>query len=654
MPLVSLSPNYFAKLAVFFLISVGVELAPAAESVRIWQAMPARLDEVRGSQRRQLDRMKRFLSDEQLDEAFDIAAQILQSESPSVVEIADSRYVSLHEYCHRQLAELPQEQLERYRELVDPAAQVWFKRGIAVRDEKLLKRIVDQFFCSSWGDDALWGLGELALERGDCAAARRFWQSLSPRLVDSRGTLTYPDTHFELAAVRARLLLVSLRAEDWPRAEAELRELKATHPQARGQLGGREVDYAEHLEKLLQEAQGGFRPSPGIHWSTFAGGPTRTSAAVTPSSHFEQFSSLQLDREFETSPVSAHGYLIYLDPSGLRSVELATGKEVLVKTDEIFMAHSKGKLGNPFGSLTRAGSRVFGADQVLWGIDLKRDGALILRQASEEANVTFAGAPLVDDMKLYVALRENDRRVRAGIGCYDLSRRRWNWRHWTCQANTPATGWTEDLTATLLTMEGGIVYAVTNLGAVAAVDASDGRLLWIRTYDRVAAPLTAAGTCAYYRGPSPGILHRGRLLALPTDSKELLALDATTGALAWHRPLTSETALLAGASGGKLLLSDGGLQILDVRSGEQLAENRELPLQGRAVIAGTRILWPSAGKIHFLALATGKPQGAALPLPESGFADLAMAGEYLIATLPSQIIVFKISPSTDTKVSRLP
>ena len=48
-------------------------------------------------------------------------------------------------------------------------------------------RVVDELFCSTWGDDALLALGELALERADYAAARRSWEQISPLLRDPIG-----------------------------------------------------------------------------------------------------------------------------------------------------------------------------------------------------------------------------------------------------------------------------------------------------------------------------------------------------------------------------------------------------------------------------------------------------------------------------------
>ena len=42
----------------------------------------------------------------------------------------------------------------------------------------------------------------------------------------------------------------------------------------------------------------------------------------------------------------------------------------------------------------------------------------------------------------------------------------------------------EEMTHNLLTLDQGVLYANTNLGAVAAISRRDGHVLWISTYPR--------------------------------------------------------------------------------------------------------------------------------------------------------------------------
>ena len=167
-----------------------------------------------------------------------------------------------------QLARLPAEALAAYRRRVDPLAERWYRDGVANRDEALLRRVVDELFCSSWGDDALLALGELALERGDYAAARRYWEQISPLTRDPNGKplwlalrgvdldkhwpeierrwpirpqpptwLAYPDTDSTWPMCGPGLILVSIRAGEFDRAALELDAFRRWHPQAAGPLG---------------------------------------------------------------------------------------------------------------------------------------------------------------------------------------------------------------------------------------------------------------------------------------------------------------------------------------------------------------------------------------------------------------------------------
>ena len=151
------------------------------------------------------------------------------------------------------------------------------------RDRQLLDNVVRQAFASSWGDKALLALGEMALEAGDftppagtgsgsCRPSRR-------RALPNTWP-GYPDTTLDLAAVRARLVLVSIleglgragRARSW-------RQFVRLHRDARGRLGGREVTYAAALGELAGPERAWPGPKPGPDWPTFAGSPARNRIA---------------------------------------------------------------------------------------------------------------------------------------------------------------------------------------------------------------------------------------------------------------------------------------------------------------------------------------------------------------------------------------
>ena len=130
------------------------------------------------------------------------------------------------------------------------------KKALPAATRSLLDNVVQQAFASSWGDKALMALGEIRLEEADFSAARWCWERILPvRDADpeyrcpTRSTgypdtwPGYPDSTLDPAAVRARLVLVSILEGSPSRAREELSEFVRLHGEARGRLGGREVRY---------------------------------------------------------------------------------------------------------------------------------------------------------------------------------------------------------------------------------------------------------------------------------------------------------------------------------------------------------------------------------------------------------------------------
>lgn len=236
-----------------------------------------------------LQRADASLADGQWAEGLDVLTQVMQTYADKLVELSDGRYVNVQTLCQSKIAALPAEALREYRRRVDGQAAAWYEQAAGERREELLERIVRQAFCSSWGDDALWLLGEMALEQGEYWQARSYWERILPPSspywkrtgeADQAGgssirVLCYPDSDLDLGAVRARLVLCLVLGGDRAGAQRELAALRRDYPDATGLLAGTEGTYAQTLAGLLEES---LRWSP-VHsapdWSTFAGNPQR-------------------------------------------------------------------------------------------------------------------------------------------------------------------------------------------------------------------------------------------------------------------------------------------------------------------------------------------------------------------------------------------
>ncbi len=184
-------------------------------------------------------------------------------------------YVDGRKYCHGRIAELPPEARAIYRERVDSMARRWYEQGLAGRDPELLRRVVSEAFCSSWGDEALDLLGDLAFQNGRFGEALSYYGQLVPDRPGDSGAMVHPDPSVDLAKVAAKQWLCRAAEGHLP-GPSDLAALAARYPGASGSLAGRNGSYVA----IVKEAVAGDRLSmggqPDGRWPTFAGAPNRT------------------------------------------------------------------------------------------------------------------------------------------------------------------------------------------------------------------------------------------------------------------------------------------------------------------------------------------------------------------------------------------
>ena len=154
-------------------------------------------------------------------------------------------YVDLRQFCQRRLAALPPEARAIYRNRVDAQAERWYRQGATEGDRGALRRVVEMAFCSSWGDDALELLGDLAFQDGRFAEAIAAYRQLVPDHPTARPGLIYPDPSVDLARVAAKKLLCRAALGDEPPTPGDLEAFAAAYPNAGGALAGRKGPYLD-------------------------------------------------------------------------------------------------------------------------------------------------------------------------------------------------------------------------------------------------------------------------------------------------------------------------------------------------------------------------------------------------------------------------
>ncbi len=243
-----------------------------------------------------IEDIRQRLNAKRWDAAVALLQSVIETAGDDLALVGPDRAVQARVVCHRLLAELPPETrtevLRLYRARAEAQARKWLEQGLADRDVRLLRRVVDEAFCTRAAERALDALGDLAFERGRFDEAEHWWRTLTPLASADRRDLFFPDPETDAARTRAKQLLARLFRGDGrryrepsgtgparlaePTWDDDLAAFRKLHPDAAGKLAGREGRYAD----ILQAVGGGLRAGarsetgPGAaerDWPTFGG-----------------------------------------------------------------------------------------------------------------------------------------------------------------------------------------------------------------------------------------------------------------------------------------------------------------------------------------------------------------------------------------------
>ncbi len=465
------------------------------------------------------------------------------------------------------------------------------------------------------------------------------------------------------------------------------------HPDARGRLGGREGKYSELLAALLTESAAWPPVPPDPDWSTLAGDSRRNKIAPRPvdfgavawrmplrpaSAVAREPADLSVAGENARQPLSFYPLVIgntvlVNDQERIVAARLDDGKPAWGRGHAIYESQLAGALtpslppetlGTPRFTMTvfqdklfaRMGSPVTGLPRdatvgvrpgYLVCLDLAAEGRLLWKAEPDEG-WAMEGAPLADSRGVYVAMRRNDIRPQVAVACLDAETGRLRWRRNICNAETPARGIFPEITHNLLTLAGGTLYFNTNLGAVAAVAAEDGRLLWVSLYPRDRRGSVAGLAPHWRRELSPCLFDHGTLYVAPADSSRIFAFDAATGQPLWPIGAEAEDATdLLGVAGSWLIAGGQKLYWISLNDEDRgrvkhvWPEGAERPGYGRGILAGDGVLWTTPGQLFVFDRRTAQPRNV-IDLTDRGASGgnlLAAGGRLLIATATELIAI---------------
>ncbi|WLD14422.1 PQQ-binding-like beta-propeller repeat protein [Planctellipticum variicoloris] len=656
-----------------------------------------------------LGQVEEFAAAGRWQDALEILQQLTETHSAALTQIRAGEaggtawYANVATRANILLARLPADARADYRARLDPLAREWFAEWEVTRREAALQRILRTAFLSSYGDDALWALGEAAWDRGEFATARRLWTQLVPlpaEVTDDRfpGVLRYPDTDLDLAGVRARLILCSLMLKEPERARREIDRFAIEFPQAEGKLGGQTGSLIELLRQM-SESLGLPQPLP---WSgdfaTFGGSMSRQWIAgelpdlATPTWSAElRRNSLPLwfrqVLQRDGGPLAYHPVIwrdlvLVADEGSISAWNLLTGEPAWSTEGnlrpEIYPAVPEDRestpdrpsLGLPHYTLTIDDGRLYARMgwpvtspsrrelrpliSTLVCLNLEQgQGQLEWMVSSEELPAdggppwSWEGTPVVEQGRVFAVACRRRPQLELAVVCVEPAEGRVEWMRPVCTGRPQAEEDFNRISHLLLSAAEGRLFLSTDAGVILSLDATDGRLDWAVTYETATEP-------GGFRQSMPGfsllpcVVHDGRVYAAPNDSDRILCLEAATGRTIWNQAMPERIRSLLGVGHALthdvLITSGRSLWAFDVRTGKPVwRDHSDERGYGEGVLCGEQVLWPTREALLIFDQATGQlRRRIELDNPDAPGTggNLAVAPGWIVVAEPTRLVVY--------------
>jgi outer membrane protein assembly factor BamB len=393
------------------------------------------------------------------------------------------------------------------------------------------------------------------------------------------------------------------------------------------------------------------------------------------------------EERLSVHPIISGNRLLYCDRNRIYALDLTRGKSAIAgREDGVLYAPERepsqaafqpgrGRFGVPRYTLTACNLAVFArtgspltnraensrlaGDEGLIGLEIA-GGRLQLKVEPPSERWAFEGAPLVDVDRVLVAMRQHDVRPRAVVACFDRTSGHLLWQTFVAAGDTPARpGW-EEVSHNLLTLAGDTIYYNTNLGVIASLGIRDGRIHWLKRYDRAGEGDLAQLPAHFDRDLTPCVYHHGVIYCAPSDTPYIFALDAVTGETLWASRVADAVVHLLGVSENRLIASGDRLWWFDAVNGDVVARWPEGPGAGlhgfgRGLIASGAVLWPTQEqRIFVFDVHRATQRQEAIDLRPLGVTagNLLVAGSYLVIAGDEEIVALGPRPVEDRHESK--
>ncbi|MFL5244275.1 MAG: PQQ-binding-like beta-propeller repeat protein [Gemmataceae bacterium] len=605
---------------------------------------------------RQLDAVDELIKKENWPKVIEECQAILGKNGDTLVPLTSAHFVQARLLVHDRISHLPAAALKVYRGRVDPQAKKWYDEGLATRDRNLIRRVVENAFCSRYGESALDQLGDMAFEEGRFEEALYWWRMLArpsaqvdnkqPQPARTKPSLPlFPDPKKDQALLRAKQLLALIFLGDRTNISIEMKAFRDLHGEAQGSLAGQKGNLARILDDLLKNPPPPPQQQLLEGWPTFAGSMARQGASGRLPDHpnwlarlgseppcvfdlssrtvvdIKQKAREEADRAssrlpFPYHPVIVDRFVLIADASGVTLYDPLNRK-----SSEWAFDGQKHDLKNPPHregdfTLTVNGHFVYvslgeEANSQLTCLELDPAKKPPLQPrwqvsasaADEKLPWTFEGSPVVGGGRAYIAMSQGTAtHSKVAIICYNAFTGTALWKREVGEAGAVDAA-QNSVARHLLTWADGRLYYCSHTGMVVSLDGFTGRMHWAVRYPSFSAVVSAGEPSP--RALCPCIYSEGRLFVAPADCERLLCLDAFTGALIWDRDRLEVVHLLGAGEGRLIFTTKHGIRWLEAPTGLDVQSHPDggtgpLPSEGRGLLAGDLVFWPTKQGLHVL------------------------------------------------------
>jgi hypothetical protein len=285
----------------------------------------------------------------------------------------------------------------------------------------------------------------------------------------------------------------------------------------------------------------------------------------------------------------------------------------------------------------------------------KKDEEKAAADERKTVHLSFIGTPVIGGRRIFCPAADAFEPNETYVAAVDARSGQLLWKRslatsspFNAQTNPWEAAYPRLMPTPSIALANGAVVALSNNGAIAALDPVDGRVLWARTYDR---DEDSSGnrqpwrqnpndvTAALSRGYNPPLPLGDMVLALPTDSKFMTLVRLTDGAQLTKPHARGKYDYVLGVAQGAIVLAGGeGVGFYGVTRDEKhkrfsIASEKVVTLgerdklRGRGVLCKDAVYLPCTKRVLAVRLRDGKrPSAMQWREPKKEMGDLVVGG----------------------------